>query len=78
MSLSFGFKNFYRKKLEFLNKWKNGELYKSILAGGLAGSSCLFFVYPLELVRTRLGVDIGQNQKKLYNGLFDCFSKIYK
>jgi hypothetical protein len=30
----------------------------------MAGSSGMIFVFPLELVRTRLGVDIGKGSAK--------------
>ncbi len=30
------------------------------MSGGMAGTSTMIFVFPLELVRTRLGVDIGK------------------
>jgi hypothetical protein len=34
----------------------------SVLSGGLAGSLTVFFVYPLDFARTRLGVDLGANK----------------
>ena len=43
-----------------MSKGIHGQLFTNILAGGLAGSSCMIFVFPLELVRTRLGVDVGK------------------
>lgn len=43
-----------------ISKGAHGQLFTNILAGGLAGSSSMIFVFPLELARTRLGVDIGK------------------
>ncbi len=47
-----------------MSKGKNGQLFTNILAGGMAGSSSMIFVFPLELVRTRLGVDIGKGTNR--------------
>lgn len=35
---------------------------ENLLCGGLAGSSTYCFVYPLDLIRTRLGTDIGRQK----------------
>jgi solute carrier family 25 (adenine nucleotide translocator) protein 4/5/6/31 len=32
----------------------------NMLSGGMAGSTTTLFVYPLDFVRTRLGVDAGK------------------
>ena len=79
MALNFSFKNYYKEKLSKtqLGQGKHGQLFTNIIAGGMAGSSGMIFVFPLELVRTRLGVDIGKGSNKQYNGIVDCFGKIY-
>ena len=41
-------------------QFKDYKLAKNVMAGGLAGCCCMFFVYPLEFARTRLGVDVGK------------------
>ena len=36
-------------------------------------------VYPMDLARTRMGVDIGKSSKdRQFNGLGDLLAKIYK
>jgi len=49
------------------------------LAGGCAGTSTEFIVYPLDFARTRLAVDVllGKH-KRQYKGLFDCLMKSVK
>ena len=37
-------------------------MYLSVLSGGTAGCLTVFFVYPLDFARTRLGVDLGTNK----------------
>lgn len=50
-----------------------------MLAGGLAGAIGLTVVYPLDFVRTRLGVDVGKaGADRQYRGLIDCASQIFK
>lgn len=50
----------------------------NILAGGLAGSATNFFVHPLDLVRTRIGVDLGRGvADRQFFGVRDAISKIY-
>lgn len=51
----------------------------SLLAGGLAGSTSMCFVYPLDFARTRLGVDLGRGPAdRMFTGLSDCITKIFK
>ncbi|KDO25986.1 hypothetical protein SPRG_08639 [Saprolegnia parasitica CBS 223.65] len=50
----------------------------NLAAGGAAGATTLAFVYPLDFARTRLGADVGVGKSRLYTGLVDCLSKIYK
>jgi len=49
----------------------------NLLAGGLAGCSTFFFIYPLDFTRTRLAVDMGKDAtSREFRGLVDCFVKI--
>ena len=32
------------------------------MAGGIAGSCTMLFVYPLDFTRTRMGVDLGRGK----------------
>lgn len=51
----------------------------NILSGGLAGTTSLMFVYPLDFARTRLGTDMGKDaSQRQYNGMFDCIGKTIK
>jgi len=47
-----------------------------VATGTLAGSILLLFLYPLDLVRTILAVDIGK--QRMFTGNFDCLSSILK
>jgi solute carrier family 25 (adenine nucleotide translocator) protein 4/5/6/31 len=52
-------------------------LASNVLSGGLAGTTSLLFVYPLDFARTRLGTDMGKDKsQRQFNGMFDCLSKI--
>lgn len=52
-------------------------LFSNVLSGGLAGSTSLFFVYPLDFARTRLGTDLGKEKNtRQFTGIMDCVSKI--
>ena len=54
------------------------QLWRGLVAGGAAGGTSLAFVYSLDLVRTRLSVDIGKKGEKNYSGFVDCYSKTWK
>jgi len=53
------------------------QLWRGLVAGGAAGGTSLAFVYSLDLVRTRLSVDVGKKGDKAYNGFLDCYKKTY-
>ena len=63
-AFNFAFKDAYNKLFNPYNqrdspfKWFLGNL----LSGGLAGSSSMVLVYPLDFARTRLGVDMGKSE----------------
>ncbi|OQR91811.1 ADP/ATP translocase [Achlya hypogyna] len=50
----------------------------NLAAGGAAGGTTLFFVYPLDFARTRLGADVGVGASRQYHGLWDCLTKTVK
>jgi len=54
------------------------QLWRGLVAGGAAGGTSLAFVYSLDLVRTRLSVDVGKKGDKNYNGFIHCYSETYK
>jgi len=48
------------------------------MAGGMAGCSCMVFVYPLDFARTRMGTDVGKElADRQFNSLSHCLTKIY-
>ena len=54
-------------------------LFSNVLSGGLAGTTSLMFVYPLDFARTRLGTDMGKGPaERQFTGMFDCIGKIVK
>jgi len=62
-------------------KYRLKIFLESCISGGLAGAATLLFVYPLDLVRTRLALDYNdksRNSNRKFNGANDCFQQIYK
>jgi len=56
-------------------KWFAGNL----LAGGIAGSISLMFVYPLDFARTRMAADIGKSKgQRQFKSLTHCCLSIFK
>ncbi|KAK4368674.1 hypothetical protein RND71_012466 [Anisodus tanguticus] len=59
-----------------------------LIAGSFAGGAAVLFTYPLDLVRTKLAIQVVGSQKlnvqglatgeQFYKGIRDCFSKTYK
>mmetsp|Transcript_55104 Transcript_55104/g.135152 ORF Transcript_55104/g.135152 Transcript_55104/m.135152 type:complete len:230 (-) Transcript_55104:49-738(-) len=47
---------------------------KTIIAGGVAGSLSLLFVYPMDTIRTVLAVDVAER----YSGIFDVLLQSWK
>ncbi len=37
----------------------------------------MVFTYPLQFLRTKLAVDVGNSNERLYSGLRDCIKKVY-
>ncbi|KAK4528347.1 hypothetical protein GAYE_SCF55G6288 [Galdieria yellowstonensis] len=79
--LNFAFKDKYRELfLEGVDKDTQFWRYfaGNLAAGGAAGATSLFVVYPMDFARTRMGVDVGKGETRLYNGIIDCISKTAK
>ncbi|KAG5313306.1 PREDICTED: ADP,ATP carrier protein-like [Acromyrmex echinatior] len=79
-ALNFAFKDKF--KVIFLGNvppdafWR--QFIGNLAAGGAAGATSLVFVYPLDLARTRLAVDVGKGAKREFKGINDCIMKIFK
>lgn len=57
---------------------------RKAIAGSMAGVAAVITTYPLDLIKTRLTVQKegktadGKVLKKTYNGIWDCFRKVYR
>ncbi len=48
-------------------------------SGAIAGVSEILLMYPLDVIKTRVQLQVGKGTgKDAYSGMFDCFSKIIK
>ncbi len=54
------------------------NLIHKIIIGGLAGNASILIVYPLDFLRTRLGVDVGKKGESQFNNISDCIKQIYR
>lgn len=76
-ALNFMFYDMNKRMFEPI-KHKNEILYK-IMTGGMAGSMAVTLTYPTDLIRRRLQLQGGFDEKvPKYNGILDCIKKIYK
>jgi solute carrier family 25 (adenine nucleotide translocator) protein 4/5/6/31 len=79
-ALNFAFKDKYKKL--FLDGIKKDQFWRffvgNLASGGAAGATSLLFVYPLDFARTRLAADVGKGKSRMYTGLSNCISTIYK
>lgn len=58
------------------SKYQGWDLYlRKMACGALSGVSTIVPIYPMDLARTRLTVDVAPVRR--YRGLFDCLSKTY-
>jgi solute carrier family 25 (adenine nucleotide translocator) protein 4/5/6/31 len=79
-ALNFAFKDVYRSLMLSGKDYSTSRVVMmNLLAGGLAGCTSTLFVYPLDMARTRLGVDVGKKlTERQFKGPFDCIRKIYR
>ncbi len=71
------FNSFFCPYDKIKNPWK--FVFGNLLSGGAAGVASLFFIYPLDFVRTRLAVDVAKSEAaREFRGITDCLIKIYK
>lgn len=79
-AFNFGFKDFFKRTFNKYDPEKNPKMFLmgNVMAGGSAGACCMLLIYPLDFSRTRLGVDVGKDGKKLFNSLTHCMTSIYK
>jgi len=63
-AFNFAFKDTYQRWFNPFDKKKESTkwFFGNLFAGGMAGSSSMVFVYPLDFARTRLGVDMGKSE----------------
>ncbi|KAG7787185.1 hypothetical protein KL910_003847 [Ogataea haglerorum] len=48
------------------------------IAGAIAGVSEILVMYPLDVVKTRIQLQVGTGSKGEYTGIIDCLTKIVK
>lgn len=79
-ALNFAFKDKYKQI--FLDGVTKDDFWRffmgNLASGGAAGATSLMFVYPLDFARTRLAADVGAGKSRMYTGLSNCISTIYK
>lgn len=56
----FGFHEFYKKVFPLPDKQDPKFLVHNMVLGGLSGCSSMIFVYPLDLLRTRITCEVSQ------------------
>lgn len=78
-ALNFAFKDYFNRTYNVYDPetQRSKFILASLLCGGTAGACCMMFVYPLDLTRTRMGVDVGKAGSTQYNGIFHCMRSIY-
>jgi solute carrier family 25 (adenine nucleotide translocator) protein 4/5/6/31 len=79
-ALNFGFKDmFVRNYNQYDPVTQKKQFMKwSIITGGMAGTCTTLFIYPLDLARTRMGVDVGKTGQTQFKGIFHCMQTILK
>ena len=78
-ALNFAFKELINKRFNSYDPVREQRMYvlTNFLAGGIAGCGSLCFVYPLDLVRTKISTDLGRERsKRQFQGMFDCFRQV--
>lgn len=69
----------YFMSYEFLMRRKNepGIAY-TLFAGGTAGMGSWIFTIPIDVVKSRLQTDGMSGDRRMYDGMIDCFRKSYQ
>jgi solute carrier family 25 phosphate transporter 23/24/25/41 len=65
---------YYKKLLFNHSEISNLSPYQKLMAGGFAGITSQFIIYPLEVARSRLAI----SPKNTYKGIIDVFKKMIK
>lgn len=76
-ALQFSFYNLFK---EWTTDPVTGKMpsWASACSGATAGCIATISVYPLDLIKTRLTIQSRAGTERKYNGIWDCFVKIYK
>ena len=80
-AFSFATKDWFKRTFYSVDPTKDFRKFfiGNIVAGGFAGASTTFVVYPLDFARTRLAADVGREKKdRLFTGLTDCIVKVVR
>jgi len=63
------------------SKYKRGTLdfyWRTAAAASVCQAATLFATYPLDLIHTRISVDMSKKgQKRLFSTTFDCFNRTH-
>jgi solute carrier family 25 (adenine nucleotide translocator) protein 4/5/6/31 len=79
LGLNFGLRDYFRHlfSVDAKSGWKN--FIGGVIAGGSAGAAALWVTYPLQIARTRMAADIGQNKAgREYTHFTSCIADIYR
>ena len=81
-ALNFSFRDLFRnlQRDQSISDKDNLSFAQNVIAGGAAGASTQFIVYPLDYARTRLANQVkSNNSTKMshYKGLTDCIVQTY-
>lgn len=79
-AINFAMKDQYKKAFSVDEKLNPNLAYlANFTSGGLAGATALTFIYPLDVARTRLATDIGNNKiRRKFNSTLGCLTEVYK
>ena len=75
--LNFAFRGAYQKMVP-QPKSESMVALRNFMCGGAAGATSLLFVYPLDLIRTRITADIGKSGPSNYKNILDCIKVTYQ
>ncbi|XP_055386474.1 mitochondrial basic amino acids transporter [Condylostylus longicornis] len=72
-----GFASYFVSYELMMGKSENPSAFRTLMAGGLAGTVSWMLTFPIDVVKSALQAD-GMNGTLKYNGLFDCIRKGYQ